>query len=216
MTARTRTLVGLVTLAAVAAACSRGLPSDFAVYRGEGFSVAYPSGWKGCEGRVAIAGGDAPAVEFSGSAGREQVVPPIIQVTNEGAQRAFDHAVRFHRLLLQVNPGYKQLANENVDVPGARMALRIEFEQLFPLAAGQGQPKIRGMNLLAEAPDGSVVSLLASATAPDFQRLKETFDDVAGSLAVGSEMAETGAGSPNLPACSSQRATPEPSPSPTG
>jgi hypothetical protein len=215
VTKRFGVVVGLAGLAAMLAACSRGTPSDFAVYRGEGFSVAYPGDWKGCHGRVPLAGGDAPAVEVSGPAGRQQVVPPIVQVANEGTRRKFDHALNFHRLLLQVNPGYKQLAEDDADVSGAKRAVRIEFEQQFPLSVGQGQPKIHGMNLLAEAPDGSVVSLLASATEPDFERLKETFEDVLGSLAVGSEIDQSTRVSANLPACSAQ-GMPQPSPSPSG
>lgn len=204
-------LMGLAGLATLLAACSQGIPSDFAVYRGEGFSVAYPDGWKGCVGRVPLAGGEAPAVELSGPAGRQQVVPPIVQVANEGTRRAFDHTLNFHRLLLQVNPGYKQLAEDDVDVSGAKKAIRIEFEQEYPLSVGQGQPTIHGMNLLAVAPDGTVVSVLASATTPDFERLKETFDDILRSLAVGNEIAQSDRVSPDLPACSTQS-----SPSPSG
>lgn len=214
MSKRLRVLAGLAGVATLLAACSRGLPSTFAVYRGEGFSVAYPGDWKGCHGRVPLAGGEAPAVEVSGPAGRQQVVPPIVQVANEGTERTFDHALNFHRLLLQVNPGYKQLAEEDVDVSGAKRAVRIEFEQEYPFSVGQSRPRIHGINLLAEAPNGGVVSVLASATVADFERLNETFDDVLRSLAVGSEIDQSTRVSPNLPACSMQ-ATPQPSPSPS-
>ena len=215
MSRRSSVLVGLAGVATLLAACSRGLPSDFVVYRGEAFSVAYPGDWKGCHGRVPLASGEVPAVEVSGPAGREQVVPPIIQVANEGTTRKFDHALNFHRVLLQVNPGYKQLAEEDVDVSGARKAVRIEFEQRFPLSVGPGQPQLHGINLLAEAPDGSVISVLASATVTDFERLTETFDDVLRSLAVGSEIDQSSRVSADLPACSTQ-ASPQPSPSPSG
>lgn len=208
-----RWLGSLVAAAALLGACSgHGLPSDFAVYRGEGFSVGYPSAWKGCHGILPFAGTDEPAAEFSGPAGRQQVTNPVIQVTNEGTTRTFEHALKFHRLLLQVNPGYKQLDEDDVKVPGAKKAVRIEFQQAYPIPVQQGQPEIRGLNLLAEGPDGSVVSVLISATAVDFDRLEKTFDDVVRSLAVGKSAATPSPASRNLPDCS-QRLTPIPSPS---
>lgn len=208
-----RWLGWLVAFAALLGACSRhGLPSDFAVYRGQGFSVGYPSAWKGCQGTLSFAGTDEPAAEFSGPTGRRQVIPPVIQVTNEGTKRTFDHALKFHRLLLQVNPGYRQLGEEDLKVSGAKQAVRIEFRQMYPIPATQGRPEIKGLNVLAEAPDGSVVSVLISATATDFDRLEKTFDDVTRSLALGKEVATPSPASRTLPDCS-QPLTPTPSPS---
>jgi hypothetical protein len=200
-------------MAALLGACSRhGLPSDFVVYRGEGFSLGYPSVWKGCHGTLSLAGTDEPAAEFSGPAGKRQVIPPVIQVTNEGAKRTFEHALKFHRLLLQVNPGYKQLAEDDAKVSGAKKAVRIEFRENYPISVPQGQPEIRGLNLLAETPNGSVLSVLIRATATDFDRLEKTFDDVMRSLAVGGDVAIPSPATRNLPDCSGQ---PTPIPSPT-
>jgi len=208
-------VVGLASMAALLTACSRGLPSDFAVYRGEGFSIGYPRGWEGCEGQLTFDGNPGSAAEFRGPTARNEVFPPLIQVTDEGTKRTFDHALKFHRLLLQVRQGYKQLAEDDLGVVGAKKAVRIEFEHEFPLPAPPGQPRLHGMTVLAEAPDGSVVSVLVIATAPRFERLKETFDDVLESLAVGSEIDQSGRVSPDLPSCLTQ-GTPGLSPSPSG
>jgi hypothetical protein len=209
-------LGGAVAVAALLGACSgRGVPSDFAVYRGQGYSVGYPSAWKGCHGTLSFVGTNEPAVEFSGPAGKRQIIPPFIQVADEGVKRTFDHALKFHRLLLQVNPGYKKLSENDVKVSGAKRAVQIEFRQLYPEPTPQGQPDLHGINLLAEAPDGSVVSMLLSATATDFGRLQKTFDDVVRSLAVGSDVATESSTAQNLPDCSAT-GTPSPSPSASG
>ena len=198
-------------IAAVFSACSKGLPSNFATYRGEGFSIGYPRAWNGCHGQLPFAGTEEPAAEFSGPAGKGQIVPPVVQVADEGTKRTFQHALNFHKLLLQVNPGYKELGEDGVKVPGAKTAVPVEFQGAYPDPVAQGQPEIHGMNLVAEAPNGSVVSLLISATTADFERLKETFDDVLRSLALGSEVDQSG--SANLPDCSTRTQTPSPSPS---
>jgi hypothetical protein len=205
-----------VALAALLGACSgREVPSDFAVYRGQGFSVGYPRVWNGCHGTLSFVGTNEPAVEFSGPAGKGQIIPPFIQVANEGVKRTFDHALQFHQLLLQVNPGYKKLSENDMKVSGAKRAVQIEFRQLYPEPTPRGQPDLHGINLLAEAPDGSLVSMLLSATATDFGRLQKTFDDVVRSLAVGSQVATKSSTAQNLPDCSAT-GTPSPSPSASG
>jgi hypothetical protein len=205
-----------VAVAALLGACSgHGVPSDFAIYRGQGFSVGYPGTWKGCHGTLSFVGTNEPAVEFSGPAGKGQIIPPFIQVADEGMKRTFDHALTFHRLLLQVNPGYKKLSENDVKISGAKRAVQIEFRQLYPTPTPQGQPDLHGINLLAEAPNGSVVSMLLSATAMDFGRLQKTFDDVVRSLGVGTEVAAVSSRARNLPDCSAT-GTPSPSPSASG
>jgi hypothetical protein len=208
-----RVLGCLVMAAAVLCACSsEELPTGFAVYRGEGFSIGYPSEWEGCRGAPSLGGTDAPAVEFIGPAGTDEAGPPVIQVVNEGTQRPFRHALNFHRLLLQVSAGYRQLGEDDADVPGAERAVRIEFRRMNALRGQQGGPEIRGVNLFAEAPDGSVVNVLITAASTDFDQLQGTIDDVLRSVAVGDEVATPSPSARDLPECS---AVGTPSPSPT-
>lgn len=207
-------LVGLIAVA-VLSACSGGLPSDFAVYRGDGFSVGSPGGWKGCQGELTFNGGNPTVVQFSGPTGTSESFPPLVQVTNEGTTRTFDHALKFHRLQLQVRPGYRLIGEEDLDVPGAKKAVRIEYRHDFPIPSSPDQPRLHGITLLVETPDASVVSLLALASDSSFDDLKDTFEDIVGSLAVGTEIDQSSQTSPDLPACTTQ-GTPEPSPSPSG
>jgi hypothetical protein len=138
----------------------------------------------------------------------------VIQVVNEGTQRPFAHAVNFHRLLLQVGPGYRQLGEESVEVSGADRAVRIDFRQRQALPGQPAGPEIRGLNLLAGAPDGSVVSVFVTATSADFARLQGTFDEVLRSLAVSEEVTTPSSSARNLPECPAQGG-PGPSPSPS-
>jgi hypothetical protein len=208
-----RVLGCLVMAAALLGACSsEGLPTGFAVYRGEGFSIGYPSEWEGCRGAPSPGGTDAPAAEFRGPAGADEAGSPVIQVVNEGTQRPFPHALNFHRLLLQVSPGYKQLGEDDADVSGAERAVRIEFRQQNALPEQQGGPEIRGVNLLAEAPDTSVVNVRITAASTDFDQLQGTIDDVLRSVAVGDEVAAPSPSARDLPECSAEGS---PSPSPT-
>jgi hypothetical protein len=208
-----RVLGCLMMAAALLVACSsEGLPTGFAVYRGEGFSIGYPGAWEGCRGAPSLGGTEAPAVEFRGPGGADEAGPPVIQVVNEGTQRPFPHALNFHRLLLQVTPGYRVLGEDDADVSGAERAVRVEFRQLNAVPGQQGGPEIRGVNLLAEAPDGSVVNVLITAASTDFDQLQGTIDDVLRSVAVGDEMATPSPPGRGLPECSAQGS---PGPTPT-
>jgi hypothetical protein len=198
-----RPIGALVAVTVLIGGCStNGLPSDFAMYRGSSFSIGYPRTWSGCQGEASFAGSDEPAVEFSERAGARGTVPPVIRVTDEGTTRVFAHAVNFHRLLLQVSPGFKSLGEEDVTVSGARKARRIDFREQSALPGQPAQPEVRGRNILVEAPDGRVVSVLITATMADFSRLQGTFDDVIRSLAVGDDVATPGPTDRALPSCS--------------
>jgi hypothetical protein len=173
----------LVLLAVVAAACgaSDGGPS-LTTFEGDGFSVGYPVGWQSC--RMPVPETDAVAAQFSGTAGGEDV-SPILQVSNEGAERPFDHAVRYHTLLLELTPGYKELGNDPVEVQGAEQALRIEFTQRPPFPDPSGRlVELHGLNVLAEAADGNVVSLILSSSESQFDAMGPTFDAIVESLEV--------------------------------
>jgi hypothetical protein len=198
-----RSFGALVAVTVLLGGCSaRGLPSDFAVYRGGSFAIGYPRTWTGCQGEVSFAGSDEPAVEFTQPARVPGAIPPVIQVTDEGTTRAFAHAVNFHRLLLQVSPGFKNLGEDDLTISGATKAIRIDFREQSALPGQPTQPEIRGRNILVEAPGGRVVSVLITATMEDFSRLQGTFDDVVCSLAVGNDQATPGPADRALANCS--------------
>ena len=148
----------------------------------------------GCS--IPIQGTQTPATEqFRAS---NQGFAPIIEISNEEKTRTFDHAEAFHELILQVTPHFKELSKTSVTVPGASHAQRIEYTQESPVPTATGDfPMVHGVSLVAQAPDGSVFSLIVSAEQGDWDRLADTLLAVADSLHLGANATPD-----KLPVCS--------------
>jgi hypothetical protein len=181
-----RLVVGLLAVGVMASSCGSGVgstPEGFARFQGEGFSVAHPPGWTACEIPARLSPTEADLIQISAPGGD---FPPVIEVSNEGRRRRFDHALRFHRLLLEITPGYRALGESPVEVAGAEQAVRIDFRNR-PVLPGVPPVEFRGSNVLALGRDGDVVSLLVSASAADYEAMTESIEGIIRSLRVGNE-----------------------------
>ena len=171
-------------------------------FRGATYSIGLPDGWTGCS--VPFGGPQVPATEqFRAS---DKPFAAIINVSNEAKTRTFDHATAYHELVLELAPHFKELSKSSATVPGATKAERIEYTQESPYPTTGGDfPKVHGVSVVAEAPDGSVFSLVVSAGQDDWDKTAGTLLAVAGSLRLGANAAPD-----KLPVCAGV-VTPSPS-----
>jgi len=180
-------------------ACGGGAGQDLVTYVGSTFSVGAPRGWEVCS-RPGESGEGTASVVMSGPRGTQEF-PPFIQVTDEGTERTFEHAVRFQELLLSLTPGYRKISEEPTEVDGAEDAVAIRFSQQYP-STGPGEPAVpvSGRLVTAAGPGGDIVTLTAVSHTKDAARFQASIEAAVDSLEVGGEGTE-GTRVDRLPAC---------------
>jgi hypothetical protein len=193
--------VALLSMAGMLGACGSGLPENFVAYTGDGYSVAAPRDWSACRRQTTTEDEQAITLEIRGPAGPGRL-PPFIQVSNQGTQRKFEHAVRFNALLLAIQPGYRELSREEADVAGATEAMVITFRQRPPVPnPGVQQLVLTGRSVLAAAPDGAVINLVTVTEEEDAERLATELGDLTTSFKVGQEASAEGSSVDSLAQC---------------
>ncbi|HYV00943.1 MAG TPA: hypothetical protein VEM93_01160 [Actinomycetota bacterium] len=182
------TLAVVLTLAASASCSSSGPSVDLTTFQGDGYAVGHPPSWEGCVAELPDV--KAMAARFAGPTGAAGI-PPVLQVSNEGTARPFEHALRFHELLFQVSPGFKQQGgDQDVDVEGAEQSKEIRFTDRPPFGGGGAQPLVlRGVFVLARTSEGNVVALTLTAEDQEFSSMSSTFDAIVASFQVGTDAA---------------------------
>jgi hypothetical protein len=146
------------------------VPDGYATYRGEGVSFVHPAGWEPTTRELSDG---VTEIRFQDPAAAGADAPAVSLTMREGVGDRFDALLDSQRELLQT-AGDATVAQEEVDVPGARKALRSRIE-----LPGSGSPSTsEAVDVLT--PDGRHLALAAGA--PDDEQDAVDAGAVVGSL----------------------------------
>jgi hypothetical protein len=129
------------------------VPDGYATYRGDGVSFVHPAAWEPTTRELTD---DVTEIRFQDPAASGANAPAVSFTTQDGVGDRFDALLDSQRRLLETT-GDATVAVEEVDVPGARKALRSRIE-----LPGDGSPSTsEAVDVLT--PDGRHVALAAGA-----------------------------------------------------
>ena len=160
----------LAALLLVVAGCGGGddfsgkaeTPEDYATYRGDGVSLAYPEGWQVAR-RQDKDGGSIVRITP-----RDQKTTPyglILLAASPDAEKRFANAVKGRRAVMRQVSKAEIDSDEEVDIPGAKEAHRLTAT--VPPRAGTDPAEIKSASLDVLRDNGDTLTVVVAAPQRD-------------------------------------------------
>jgi len=137
-------------------------PKDYATYRGDGVSIAYPDGWQVAR-RQDKDGGSIVRITP-----RDQKTTPyglILLAASPNAEKRFATSVKGRRAVMKQVSKAKIDSDEKVDIPGAKEAHRLTAT--VPPRAGTDPAEIKSASLDVLRDNGDTLTVVVAAPQRD-------------------------------------------------
>lgn len=157
---RTRPLLLLLALAGLVAGCGGG--TEYATYKRDGVSLAYPKGWK-VDRRQDPDGGSSTRITPPSKARTPYGL--ILLAASPDAAKRFDRQVKGRRKVIKTVPDAEIDSDEKIDVPGTKDARRLKAT--VPPTGGTDPVEIKSDSLDLLRDDGDTLTVVVAAPQRD-------------------------------------------------
>jgi hypothetical protein len=158
-------LAALAVAAIVLAGCggsdfkgSADVPSDYATYRGDGVTIAYPKGWQVATRKDSDGGS---SVRITPKKTTPTPFGVILLSASPDAEKRFANNVKGRRAVLKTVADAKIDSDEKIDVPGAKEAHRLTATA--PSRAGTDPVEVKSDSLDLLRDNGDTLTVVVAA-----------------------------------------------------